>query len=419
MTTYYRSISSVLIGMFFLANVFSQQINWKSDLEYIKETLPLKHYNLFFRKSENYFFQEINKIKEESENKTDFTIALDIQRLLATMGDSHTLLDYRPMLDREQILPLQTYWFSDGLIVLHTIKKNRDITGCRIISINGVSVEIIVDSLSRLMTVDNQAILKKDIPNLMNSVQVLRYFNLAKDSKIEFEYKNKNDEIRKVVIKPETINRNNIESFKPDSVAFCYKNQKRLFVENYFNNDKTYYLQYNKCWSQELEMQYGNKQKAVKLPSFKEFEYKVFETLKGEPVEKIIFDLRFNGGGNSRQGTDFITKLSEYLKIHPNVKLYVVLGRNTYSSAILNALDFKRLTNAIFVGEETSGKPNHFGELKTLLLPSSQLKLYYSTKYFEQVADDVNTLIPDVLIESSFENIIKGIDPVFDWIIKN
>ena len=39
-------------------------------------------------------------------------------------------------------------------------------------------------------------------------------------------------------------------------------------------------------------------------------------------------------------------------------------------------------TEAIFIGEPTGGRPNHFGEVKSFNLPNSGLSVRYSTKYF-------------------------------------
>ena len=154
------------------------------------------------------------------------------------------------------------------------------------------------------------------------------------------------------------------------------------------------------------------------MPSFKSFEENAFNVLENQDVDKIIFDMRFNGGGNSSQGTAFIEKLAAYLKKNPNKRLFVVLGRNTFSSAILNAMDFKRLTNAVFIGEETAGKPNHFGEVKNFQLPNSGLSVGYSTKFFKNSDENINTIKPNVTIEMSFSGFTKGIDPVYEWVKK-
>ena len=152
------------------------------------------------------------------------------------------------------------------------------------------------------------------------------------------------------------------------------------------------------------------------MPSFKDFEKKIFKALKNQSIDKIIFDLRFNSGGNSSQGTEFIEQLAVFLKKNPQIRTYVIIGRETFSSAILNAMDFKRLTKAIFVGEETAGKPNHFGEVRSLQLPMSKVYVGYSTKYFKKTDENINTLKPDISLEMSFSDFTKGLDPVFEWI---
>jgi len=94
-------------------------------------------------------------------------------------------------------------------------------------------------------------------------------------------------------------------------------------------------------------------------------------------------------------------KLAKQKNINKKGKLFVIIGRKTFSSAVLNTLDFKKHTNAIIVGEETSGKPNHYGEIKSFELPNSKLKVYYSTKYFKHYEKDIETIRPDVIIKTT------------------
>lgn len=212
--------------------------------------------------------------------------------------------------------------------------------------------------------------------------------------------------------------RQNRKMYKPDSLALCFRNERAFFIDYYQTTDNIYYLQYNRCWSKELELRYGNAQNAEKMPSFKDFEEKVFQTLDKNSIDKIVFDIRFNGGGNSSQGTEFIEKFAKLLEKNKNTKIYVILGRNTFSSAILNAMDFKRMTNAIFIGEETSGKPNHFGEVKSFQLPGSGIRVNYSTKYFKRTDENVSTISPDIKLEPGFSDFVSGIDPAYEWVKK-
>jgi hypothetical protein len=357
----------------------SGKIDWKADLEFLTKELPEKHCNFFTARSKGEFVSGIEAIKAESERLTDFQVALKTQQLIARFGDSHTMLQFFQLIDQTQILPLGTLWVSD--------------------------------SLSTLFTIDNQAIVKSIVPETVMSLQALEHFGFADSRQVKLMLSDGKTQVVKP-IHPD----NAFVNFRPDSLAFATANRKVLFTSRYFPEDRIYYMLYNKCHSRELAAERGDAEAAQKLPSFEAFTRKAFETLNDKPVDKLIFDMRYNGGGNSSQGTKFVERLAQALKQHPQVAVYVVLGRDTFSSAILNAMDFKQLTNAVFVGEETAGKPNHFGEVRSFQLPSSKVLVNYSTKYFKRSEKEIETIEPDMSIEMSFADFKKGVDPVFEWI---
>jgi hypothetical protein len=413
-----KKLSLLLIGLILLLLGCSQsnkKIDWDSDLDYIAKILPEKHFNLFKIKNKDDYLNGIEKIRNKKGELSDFEIAISIQQLIAGFGDSHTKVKWGQLMDRKQLLPLYLYWFKDGIYILHTTNENKDILGHQLLSINNVEVKEVVDSLSTLITVDNQASIKSAMPKLLTSVQLLKYFGLVKNHKIELKLKNRKGETKLWNIKPAEMNRKNRISFKPDSLALCFKNQGIFFIDYYQKQDGIYYIQYNKCSSRERERMRGRKD-ADEKPSINEFTANVLKVLETKPIEKFVFDMRFNTGGGSDQGTKLIEKIAAIQKQKPEMKLYVILGRKTFSSAIINAMDFKRLTDAIFLGEETSGKPNHFGELSNLELPNSGITVLYSTKYFKETDEEMNSLKPDVQLVTSFDDFKQGIDPVYDWI---
>jgi hypothetical protein len=85
---------------------------------------------------------------------------------------------------------------------------------------------------------------------------------------------------------------------------------------------------------------------------------------------------------------------------------------------MLNTLEMKSETNALFYGEPTGAKPNHFGEQKSFDLPNLAITVGYSTKYFNYSSENTPTFTPDILVEISFDNYINGIDPVLEKIIE-
>lgn len=274
-----------------------------------------------------------------------------------------------------------------------------------------------ISTLRTLITEDNHAAIKKELPKLILYVQLLEHFGFVENSPINLYLEDQKGESLEYAIQPGVMTRQNRISIVPDSIALCYQNGKSVFTDSILNNGNVYYIQYNVCASREFPPQ-GFRGNPEQLPLFSDFKKKVIGTINNNDFEKVIFDIRFNSGGNSAPGTELIREMSMIKKLNQKGKLYVIIGRQTFSSAIINAMDFKNMTQAIFVGEETSGKPNHFGEIKLLGLPSSGLMIQYSTKYFKNSEKDFNTITPDNIIEESFKDFMKGIDPAYEWIIK-
>lgn len=72
------------------------------------------------------------------------------------------------------------------------------------------------------------------------------------------------------------------------------------------------------------------------MPSFKAFETKTLRTLAKNPVYKLIFDLRMNGGGDSQQGTSYIEILADYLnKLEKRNRPRIRMGKQTMTCPLL------------------------------------------------------------------------------------
>ncbi len=124
--------------------------------------------------------------------------------------------------------------------------------------------------------------------------------------------------------------------------------------------------------------------------------------------------MRFNGGGNSSQGTKFIEKLAKARFAPSNI--YLIVGRETSSSAIINAVDFMKNFEIVVVGEGTGGSPNHYGNVKRFVLPESKLVVNYSTQYFKLMEENTSSIIPDIETPLSFREYMQGTDPAMDAI---
>ncbi len=413
MSKFFITTALVLISISFYAQ--NANINWITDLDYLQSEFPQKHCN-FGKLNNQSFNSDIENIKRNVKNLNDFEIAIQLQQAIARLGDSHSGSNITPFINKQQILPLGLQWFNDGLYILHTTNEYKSILGLKLTAINNFPLQTITDSLSTLIAVENEAMVKTSIPKFIPMLQLLQYFKFANTNEVTLQLCNSDGITSEHSIKVASINRENRASYHIKNIPLCYQNERDWFHGYYQEKDHIYYIKYSNCWSKELQIKYKDGRNADRLPSFVAFEEQTLKDINSLSIDKIIFDVRFNSGGNSTQGTAFIVKLAKYLKTHPDVKIYGVIGRKTFSSAILNAMDLKKICHAPLVGVETSGSPNHFGEVRSFKLPQSGLNVNYSTKYFQRIDGDVHTIVPDHFEEATFAQFKQGIDPVYNWI---
>jgi hypothetical protein len=167
---------------------------------------------------------------------------------------------------------------------------------------------------------------------------------------------------------------------------------------------KTLYVAYNRCREQDS-------------PSFKEFSRDLLAFLDGHEVERLVLDLRRNGGGNEGLLRPLIAEIRKRKSVNRRGHLFVVIGRGTFSSAAQNAMELKEKTEAITVGEPTGQKPNHYGEVKELRLPHWGVNVSYSTTYWKRVPGDPEAFVPDLLAVPSFAALLAGKDPAMETIL--
>ena len=413
---YMRTFTLILV-LFLTSSLCNAQtkIDWNRDLDSLAIWLPQKHYNLFMYRNEESFSTGITELKKDVARCSDLQMILKLQQFIVKFGDAHTNVNYIVALSPNRVYPMGLACYGTDYFITTTTTNLKNLLGSRLIAINGHPINKIEKQFSSLIVTDSRSCVLNTVPNIMAYSQIYEYFNLAKGDSIVITY-NKNGNVKKKVLKAGPINPKSLINIIPAKKAMHLENNGSLFTETYLPEDKIYYIQYNKCWSRELENKYGYKDRAALLPSFKEFTERIFTTLAEKDIKKIVFDLRYNSGGSSQQFTELVKQLSTVLQDKDKIKCYAITGRSTFSSGILNSLDLKKYLNATFVGEETAGCANHLGEIRGFRLPTSKIEISYSTKYFTHEGIDDGPIVPDIVKQSTFEDFMNGIDPVLEWI---
>ena len=144
-----------------------------------------------------------------------------------------------------------------------------------------------------------------------------------------------------------------------------------------------------------------------------EFVAETVRAAREAEVSRYIIDLRHNSGGIGAWVTPFVTGLgnSEFNEFG---RLFVLMGRTTFSAAQHFLHKFEELTYAAFVGEPSGAKPSHYGDSKRVVLKNSGLTVRVSTIYWHSwLANDFRDAIqPHIPASLTAADYFAGRDPV-------
>ncbi|ATP55981.1 hypothetical protein CPT03_05630 [Pedobacter ginsengisoli] len=384
---------------------FSQTLSktdFMEDLEFLKKTLPVKHTNLFAKINSSQFENKVDQVSMRSNGFDQNRFIAELFKLTKSIGDEHTFIE----VDFSKVLPIQFELFKEGLFVVGIDSANALALNSKLESINGHPVSEVMARFKEIIQYENPAYFDDRLLQNLNNPVLLNGLELIdSDSIATFTLSNSTGQIQKISLKPvsgKDVTKLNL--VRSGGNLLSHKKRSNYWFD-YNADKKILYFNYSECREHQ---QY----------SFAKFSEELFPIIDEQKPEKIILDLRYNGGGNSAILNPFIENLSaSYL--NKKGKFYVLIGRHTFSSAVMNAVRIKRNTNAIFIGQPTSGNINGYGEVRGFELPKSKIIVAYSTKYWENWKGKKGPLKPDTSVEYSIKNYVEGKDEALTQVYKN
>lgn len=159
------------------------------------------------------------------------------------------------------------------------------------------------------------------------------------------------------------------------------------------------------------------------------------EKLISKNPKCIVIDLRKNGGGSDYLFNPIIMKIKGYQSKNRNVKIKLLIGRNSYSAAGDNALSILKVLDNVEVIGEDSGFPVRMtsGALNLFYVKRFQVLGTYCPKVFsnDYTLSDVynhnyknydyihNTMTPDFHAEQSYADFMIGNDTAMNYALRD
>ena len=385
--------------------------NWLEDLEQLRTELPKKHINLYQNITKENFNLLIDNLEKDLNSLSVSEIKIRIMEIIASVKDSHT---YARCTFSKKYFPIETCWFSDGLYIIGTSQKYKHIRGSKILEINKIPIEEAVRRINKAISFENEQWARVNQPEILKIPEVLEYYGLSTKEELRLTVNNMENKIVNVSIKPvEDIRiagvdlETKIDNLKPNKMSI-YSEKDKEFWYQVIETEKTIYVQFNDCVLFDKNFRYWGS-----------FVNEVIKTINDKNIEKLVIDMRYNTGGLYYPFNNMVDKIKKIEAINKKGHLFIIIGKRTFSSALLYAMDFKKNTEAIFVGEPTGGKPNGFGDMRNFRLKNSKINISYSSKYFETIPNENSLyLLPDYNIETNFLDYLNGKDPVLEFIYR-
>jgi hypothetical protein len=130
----------------------------------------------------------------------------------------------------------------------------------------------------------------------------------------------------------------------------------------------------------------------------------------------LVLDVRYNGGGNNFFNRSVIHGLIRSDKMNVRGRIYVLIGRTTFSAAGNLVTKLANETEAVFVGEPSGSRPNHWGDARRVTLPESGLDVSISSLYWQDGGpfNEEAWLAPSVAVDALSGDWAAGRDPVLE-----
>lgn len=337
--------------------------DWRRDLKALMAGIVTTHPNPWWRESRATFVARSHLLQHRLPHMTRNEAAVAIMELTAHL-DGHTSV--WPTDLGFHYYPLQFYEFADGVRVTRA-PGTPNAVGARLVAIGHTPVSAVMRRITRVVNYDNRWSRRSYRPLFLVTAEVLAARGVvAGEHRATFVVER--DDGTRLRLSPARRGWNGYQREVgwfpvglgpvPGMVGLSHLRQaiwaRRL-------STGALYIGYHEISNP-----------AGVLPV-------VRRAIRDPARPRVVLDLRYNGGGDNTTYGQLLSALQSR-RLHG--RLFVLVGRETFSAATNLAAQLERSTAATFVGEPTGGRPNLYGDVRSVLLPTSGLTVHVSSRYW-------------------------------------
>lgn len=390
---------------------WTRDYGWRRDLDFLRSEVIRLNADYRNNPLPAEFERRHENLKERIPRLSDEEIYVGMNRILAVLRQGHTVV-YAPNDSRIPFrgLPFQMYAFPEGIFVIHAAETHRALVGSRVVSIEGVPVEEVLRRINDTQSVDGDNEHLFQGVNLLHSVAYLKGLGIATSSSVRVTLQKPSEAAQTIMVQASLFRETaTLVPLEGRETPLFLRERKQVHWHHPLPEHDAIYVQLNAIANEPEE-------------SLAQFALRLRSILAESEPNHLILDMRLNPGGstNSPGYIEFLRTMIGF-SLLPDTRLYVLIGRRTYSAAGNLITELEQLADATFVGEASSECCTFYGSPSGVLLPYSRLKGTISTKRWSlsrKGNDFRREMSPDVPVITTAAQHFSGQDAVLATVIR-
>lgn len=394
---------------------------WRSDLRRLERVFPERHLDAFHTMSRHAFGAGLQRLRERVGALPDHAVAVRLARVVNRVGDGHsglrlhsdTALSFRSY-------PVELRVFPGGVFVVAAAPGHAGLVGARLLAVGDVPAAAVFRQAAELVARDNGMDALTFGPTLMVMPEVLHALGVVEETgSAAFTVEGADGRRRTVALSPRaepfrlqghaSLDRRAEQGGWPRLLArdggeppLLFRDPGRPAMVEWLPDHRAVYLQVNEMADTEEETFARAVERALALAASRD-------------AERIVVDLRWCRGGNGYLIRPLVLGLLKS-DLDREGRLFVLVGRRTFSAGQMLVNELETLSQAVFVGEPTANRPNMYGDNEKIVLPRSGLTVRAAYLRWQQrdPRDDRACTEPHVHAPFTVEAWREGRDPALE-----
>lgn len=408
--------------LFFLttAESFAQKslttTEWQEDLRFLQKTVH-KNYSFLFKKvTAESFDSEVEKFYAQIPSMEPHEIKVGLTRMVSLFEYGHSQIPFSTIA-KDAVLAVNLYHFEDGIFIEGVQKGNEKALGARLLKIGNTPLEEALKAIRPVVPAENDQYFKGyglrflTVPAVLHAQGVIP--KLTDEITLTLEKNGTVFEHTFAAIPLSEVSRsygftNPNEKWvsareQTETPLFIKHLNEKLYFFEYLSASKTLYVRQSSVFNDEKE-------------SLVDFYTRLFEFVDNNEIEKLVYDVRLNGGGNNYNNKPLIKGIMARPKINKRGTFFYIIGRNTFSAAQNLTNEIENYTEAIIVGEPTSENENFYGDARKVTLPNSGINAYLSFAWWQDKPqwEGKDWTLPHIAKVMTFNEYVTNTDAVLN-----